>query len=199
MSVVSFVGQRFPCETSWHTNQLWEGHHMHFSKLWRMSWFSPVVTSPSCEVSKYFTATTYPSSSQFVVSWTNVMFALSSTLVHCCDSYHLCVLIVLGFFVPPHDTCQDIFPLSSQLLEVSLFHHQWDIMPGVQRWGRQVCDEAGLSPKHIWDFLFVFLFDFFIFLFIQTLCFFPGPVSQLSDLPPTALKMDYAAVPLAQT
>ncbi|XP_030248354.1 small ribosomal subunit protein uS15m [Sparus aurata] len=26
-----------------------------------------------------------------------------------------------------------------------------------------------------------------------------GPVSQLSDLPPTAIKMDYAAVPLAQT
>ena len=146
---------------------------MHFSKLWQMTWFSPVVTSPSCEVSKYFTATTYPSSSQFVVCWTNVMFALSSTFNHCCDSYHLCVLIVLGVF------CAHSWHMSRYFSPVFSVAGSFAVPPPVRHYARSTkIRKAGVwwswivTETYFVICYFYLIWFFFFFLFIQTLCFF---------------------------
>lgn len=64
-------------------------------------------------------------------------------------------------------------------------------MLGLQRKRRQVCHEAALSPNRA-DISEMLAFH-------PNILFLPGPESQLSDLLPTMLKLDYAAVPLAQT
>lgn len=63
---------------------------------------------------------------------------------------------------------------------------------------------SGCKEKEDWYVLKLYchqiMFWLFFFLaFHPNIFFLPGPESQFSDLPPTMLKMDYAAVPLIQT
>lgn len=99
------------------------------------------------------------------------------------------VVVVVVFFnrMYPYFVDANVFPPHMyQLPEALLFQHLWDIMLELWRKIRQVCAFA-TKPCLIYGNSNLIL------------SFSPVHQSQLSDLSPTMLKLEYLAVPIAQT